>query len=588
MEPQIPAARTAADLMALSKEISELIRKYAIKNAMDFGKARTSNVLGKIISSVPKDKLPELKFEVDKVVNEVNNLPRAELEREYEPFRKGFDEQHEKIAEATSKPRMVLDGATKGDFATRFPPEPSGYLHIGHAKSVFLAQEFSRIYDGKLFLYFDDTNPEKESQEYVDQCKSDLNWLGVKFDKEYYASDALDIQYKYARKLIDLGKAYACECDAEEMKRNRFEGKECAHRNRSPEANAGKFADMLENKYGEGKIVIRFKGDMKSNNTAMRDPTLLRVKKDRHYRQGNKYVVWPTYDLNTPINDSLNGVTDVIRDKNYELRDELHFEILKLLDLRVPRIHSEARLSIKGQPKQKREIRKLISEGRIKSYDDPRLVTIVALKRRGVQPGAIRNFVLSSGMSKMNSEVDLTYLFAENKKIIDPVSKRLYYVPAPVDVEIINFGGMDVTLDLHPSGTMGSRKYTAQNKFYISGTDAAELKVDHLIILKGLFCLQMKRSDDSWIGEPVKPESENGIKRIQWVCDGNYLKCEVLMPEEPLDREGNFRNGSLRTNSGYVETYATSLEKGDIVQFERFGFCILDDKENMQFIFISK
>lgn len=572
----------------LTKETIKEIKKYAIKNAMDYGKARAENVIGKAIKTAPKENIVELKAEVESIVKEINSLSSADLEKAYAPYEKEFEQKYEKTVESTSKPRMELEGASKGEFATRFPPEPSGYLQIGHAKSAFLAQEFSRIYEGKLFLYFDDTNPEKESQEFVDQCKRDLDWLDVRFDREYYASDSLDMQYGYAKELIKLGKAYACECSIEEIKKGRFEGKGCIHRDMVAKESMEKFDMMLNDRYEEGAIVIRFKGDMQSANTAMRDPTLLRIKKSKHYRQGEKYVVWPTYDLNTPLNDSVNGITDVIRDKNYELRDELYHEILKLLGLRDPRIHSEARIAIKGQPKQKRETRKLISEGKIKSFDDPRLVTIVALRRRGILPEAIRKFVLSSGMSKMNSEVDLTYLFAENRKLIDPVSKRIFYVPAPVDLEITNFNEMDVELELHPSGKMGTRKYKAQNKFYISGTDAAELKEDHLIKLKGLFCLQVKRGEDWWMGEPVKAESEEGIKKLQWVCDGNYIKCSILVPEEPLDGRGNFREYSLQTNNGFVEAYASQLKEREIVQFERFGFCILDDKESMQFIFISK
>ena len=154
----------------------------------------------------------ELKSEIERTVNEVNSLSKEDLEREYKIYENEFDEQYEKKVEATSKPRMMLEGATEGNFATRFPPEPSGYMYLGHAKPAFLEQEFARIYSGKLFLYFDDTNPEKEKQEYVDAFKRDLDWLGIKFDKEYYASDSIEKMYEYARKLIDSGKAYACEC----------------------------------------------------------------------------------------------------------------------------------------------------------------------------------------------------------------------------------------------------------------------------------------------------------------------------------------------------------------------------------------
>lgn len=571
--------------MPLTKEITEEIRKYAVKNAMEYGKARAENVMGKVIRSVPKGDAAELKGTVDRIVDEVNLLSEDQLSKEYEIYEEGFEEQYEKKVEATSKPKMVLEGATVGNFATRFAPEPSGYMHVGHSSAAFLAQEFARIYEGKLFLYFDDTNPEKETQEFVDSFKKDLDWLGIKFDKEYYASDNIEKIYDYARKLIKSGNAYACECTSEQTKANRFEGKECEHRDAKSEDNLKKFEMMLENKYDEEKIVIRIKGDMKSQNTALRDPTILRIKKDRHYRQGSKYVVWPIYDFNTPINDSISGVTDAIRTKEYELRGELYDMVLDYLGLAKPRVHLHARIAIKGQPRQKREIRKLITDGYIKGYDDPRLVTISALRRRGIQPDAIREFVLKFGMSNVESTVDIGSLLAYNKRIIDPDSKRIYYVPGPIDIEVKDLKPMSVELSLHPSKEMGSRKYDVNNKFYISGEDASTLKDDDIIKLKELFAIKVKWDYDSWTAQTVKSETD---RRFQWVCDGNYVKCSVLVPGDVVDEKGDFKKDSLRVNLGYIESYATSLKEREIVQLERFGFCILDNKNEMQFIFISK
>lgn len=571
--------------MPLNSETKSLIRKYAVKNAIDYGKARMEKVLGKVIKSVPKEDIKNLKLSIEETIKEVNSLSKEQLHKEYESYEQEFEEQYEKKAEASSKPRMELDGAQSGNFATRFAPEPSGYLHIGHASAAFLASKFAKIYKGKVFLYFDDTNPEKETQEFVDSDKKDLKWLHIKFDREYYASDSIEKLYDYARQLIKSEKAYACDCNPEETKRNRFEGIECRHRNTKSEDNLKKFQDMLDNKYEEEKIVIRIKGDMKSLNTTLRDPTIMRIKMHAHYRQGKKYVVWPTYDFNTPINDSINGVTDAIRTTEYNLRGELYDMVLDYLNLRKPRMHLHARISIKGQPRQKREIRKLIDEGLLEGYDDPRLVTIAALKRRGIEPEAIKEFVLKFGMSNVDSVVDLAPLLAESKRIVDPVAKRLYYVQSPVAVEAKNFKSSEVELNLHPSNDLGSRKYTVKNKFYISNEDATDLKDNDVIKLKGLFNLKLKKSGSSWTGDITDQETQ---KRFQWVCDGNYLPCKVLVPEDPLDSEGNFRKGSLKVSDGYVENYAANLKEHEIVQFERFGFCILDDKKKMQFILISK
>jgi glutamyl-tRNA synthetase len=212
----------------------------------------------------------------------------------------------------------------------------------------------------------------------------------------------------------------------------------------------------------------------------------------------------------------------------------------------------------------------------------------VALRRRGIQPDAIRKFVLGFGMSKTDGSVGIEPLFVENKKIIDKTSRRLYYVPAPVDLSIKNFDKMNLELPLHPSENMGSRKCEITERVYIPGEDASQLKDGETIKLKGAFCVAIKREDDSWTGEIVEKKEESAMKSVQWVSEGSYLKCSILVPGAPLDDEGNFIRDSLQKNNGYIENYALSLNKGDIVQLERFGFCILDDKQSMQFIFISK
>jgi glutamyl-tRNA synthetase len=569
----------------LSSEIKEKIKKYAVKNAVEYGSARTENVIGWVIREVPKKDVEELRHMVDEVVAKVNSLPKEELHKEYSNYEKEFEMQYEKKVEATSKPRMQLDGAVEGAFAARFPPEPGGYMHLGHANAVFLGQEFAKIYKGQLFLYFDDTDPDKEKQEFVDEFKKELDWLGIKFDKEYYASDSIEKMYGYAKVLINKGMAYACECTSEQTKKDRFEGNECVHRNTKNSESLEKFNMMLSGKYDEDKISIRFKGDMKSLNSALRDPTILRIKKSRHYRQGTKYVVWPTYDFNTPINDSINGVTDAIRTKEYELRDELYNMILDAVGLRKPRLHLHARFVIKNNITSKRKLNKLIEDGLIKGYDDPRLITIAALRRRGILPEAIRKFVLSVGMTQVESSVELTPLLTENKRLVDSKSKRLYYVPAPVDLEVQDFEGKKVKLNLHPAENLGYREYEVKNNFYISGEDATSLKDNDVIRLKELFSVKVNKGEDNWIGSIVDAETD---KRVQWVCDGNFVKCSILVPEAPLDDEGNFRKGSLPVNEGYAESYVTTLKEGEIIQFERFGFCILDDKKIMQFILISK
>jgi glutamyl-tRNA synthetase len=573
--------------MPVSGELKEAIRKYAIKNAIDFGTADPGSVIGKVIPIAKGTPISDIKTEVQGIVAAVNGMKKEALENAYEPFKIEFEKKAEEVAAKTAKPKMVLDGAVVGNFATRWPPEPSGYQHLGHAKPMFLEDEFRRLYNGKMFLYFDDTNPEKASQEFVDADRADLKWLGIEFDAEYYASDNIDKIYEYARQLIRAGNAYVCKCDQETAKEKRRSMEECEHRSATPEDNLSEFEKMVGGKYDESAAVLRFKGDMKSQNTVMRDPTIARIKKDKHYRQGTKYSVWPTYDLAAPIMDSMKGVTDVLRSKEYELRDELNKKILGLLGLRVPRIHEFARLNVKGNTTHKREIRKLISDGVINGWDDPRLMTLIAIKRRGILPQAIREFALRFGMSKTDSVLPLDALLAENRKIIDPIASHLFFVGKPIKLVVKGAENMDVKLRLHPEKDFGFREYKTTTEFYISGDDAAGIKVGSIVRLKDLIDVEIKSKNE--IIEATKVNTP-GSNIIQWVPAKDSVKSSVLIAGNLMDDDGNLNEDSLSVLEGYAEAYSAKLKEHDIVQFERFGYCILDKKDgpSLQFIFISK
>ncbi|MDE1832893.1 MAG: glutamate--tRNA ligase [Candidatus Micrarchaeota archaeon] len=565
--------------------LDAVIRKYAVKNAIDYGKASPGSVLGRVLGSHPEAKadMKALNSAIARTIEEVNKLDRAALEAEYSEHQEEFDKLEKKKADE-SVPKFVLEGAVKGDFATRYAPAPNGYMHLGHAKAALMASEFARIYDGKIFLYFDDTNPEKDRQEYVDAMKRDLAWLGIKFDHEYYASDNVEKVYDATRELIAKGRAYVCECEAEGMSKDRYEGRECEHRSRSAKENEELFARMLNHKIEEGGAIVRFKGDMASQNTAMRDPTILRIKNDAHYRQGTKYSVWPTYDINTPIMDSLHGVTDVIRSKEFELRDELAAAILDAMGMRRPRIHSESRLVIKNNVTHKRELNKLIEENILTGWDDPRLVTISALRRRGIRPEAIREFVLRFGMSKTDSKVGIEMLLAENRKVVDATARRIYYVEDPVRLDIDGFEGRLVELKLHPTADLGSRDYRVNGTVYVSKRDADAMKEGIQVRLKNLADVEITGRGKA-ISAKLSRGEQGGI--VQWVPADDHLECTIMVPENPLDDEGKLRSDSMKTSSGYVEGYAKTLKKGDVVQFERFGFCVLDSERPMRFIFIS-
>ena len=561
-------------------------RKYALKNAIDYGKAKESVVVNKILSIDPglKSEIKALYKVAGEVCAEVNSLSREELESEYLQYSEEFKSLDLERAEKSSRPNFNIEEAELTKMVTRFAPEPSGYMHLGHAKPVILGNELKKLYKGKIYLYFDDTNPEKEKQEYVDSFKKDLSWLGITFDKEYYASDNIERMYGYSFNLIDSGNAYICECSAEEIKKNRFDGKACSHRERRADENRALFQKMINGGYGEGKVLLRLKGEMKANNTSMRDPSLVRVKKSSHYRQGQKYSAWPNYDLNTPIMDSINGVTDIIRSKEYELRDELYYKILDLLSLRKPRIHEIGRFKIANNLTSKRKINALIKDGDVSGYDDLRLVTMMALKRRGILPAAITSLMLKFGISKTESITKLDSLLAENRKFIEPNAKRLFMVRDPVKLSVDGLNGKEeVSLKLHPHSDLGSRKYVLSNDFLISGADASALKVRSRVRLKDAITIEVKEKSDNRILASIV--TGDAAQKIHWVNSGNCIKCKILIIGDLLNGE-DFDPESMRVYEGYAESYVSNLEEGESIQFEREGFFNLENKKDLSFVSI--
>ncbi len=571
----------------MRKDVEERALMYAAKNAIDYGTANANAVLGKVLADFPELKadVKGTATEIAQIVERINKMSRSEIEelygKGYEANKEMLEKREQEKLEKSAKPNIAIE-TSSGSIATRFAPEPSGYMHIGHAKAAFVASEIAKKYSGKIFLYFDDTNPEKELQEYVDAIKRDLDWLGVKFDDEYYASDNIDKLYYYAENLIKKGAAYVCLCTTDTIKENRKNMRECEHRRQSVNENLELWKKMLNDAFEDNVAVLRFKGDMKAQNTVMRDPTLFRIKHHAHYRQGNKYRVWPTYDFNTPINDSLHGVTDAIRSKEYELRDELYYRILDELELRKPKIHSFSRLEILDNTTKKREINQLVAKGLISGYDDPRLVTISGLRRRGIAPEAIKRFVLRFGLSKVESKVKIDMLLSENRKIIDPVSKRLFFVAEPVMVKVMGIDKLKVSIPLHPQNDMGNREYVIGNTLYISKNDASALKPGEIVKLKDAYDIEVEKVDATITAKYVERGNADA-KRIQWVDEGNFTNATLLVPGD-LIVDGKFNPESLKRVPGYVEKYAEQLGVNEVVQFERVGFAKLDDKEKMVFI----
>lgn len=561
--------------------LEEVIRKWTLKNAADYKLAIPAKIIGKVIGEFPdakKDMKGTMKL-INEEAKRVNALSAEDLKKELSEF--AFEEKKEK------KKEIELPGAVQGKVVTRFLPEPSGYPHIGHAKAAWLNYEGARHYGGKMLLRFDDTNPKKEKQEFVSAIKEGLLWLGIDWSEESYTSDSMEKFYVSCEEMFVKYAAYVCTCSAEEVKKGREAKKACDCSAREPQENMSLFAKMREGKMEEGEAVVRLRGDMKSGNTVMRDPTLFRIIKDEHYRQGRKYSCWPSYDFEVPIMDSNEGITHAMRSKEYELRNELYFAILKKLELRAPQLIEFSRLEIKNAPISKRLITPLVNEGKVDGYADPRLPTLAGLKRRGILPEAIKEFVLGFGLSKVESEPGWDKLLSLNRKLLDERAARRYFVRSPVKLTVTGAPQKEAVLKNHPSKQeMGERKLAAGFSFFISGPDAEALQVGELFRLKELYNLTVteKTSD----GVLAKYEADEGIaaKKMQWVPAESAVQCKVKLPHDLLDAAGNYRADSMTSDEGFCEPSCSELPDGAVVQFERYGYARLDEKREKGLVFI--
>ncbi|MFH1393728.1 MAG: glutamate--tRNA ligase family protein [Candidatus Micrarchaeota archaeon] len=407
--------------------------------------------------------------------------------------------------------------------------------------------------------------------------------VGIGWAEETFTSDRMPEIYRFAARLIETNYAYVCTCTQEQVSQGRTDGKPCACRKKGWGEHLRLWNQMLENTFKEGEAILRFKGDLESLNTVMRDPALARIIEKKHYKQNSKYRVWPGYDLAVAVMDHLEGITHPMRTKEYELRNELYYAIFDALNFKRPVLIEFARLSIKNAPVGKRLIRPLVEDGKVMGWDDPRLPTLAGLKRRGLLPEAIKKFVLSFGLSKVESEPDWEALLSENRKLLDSQADHYFFVENPVKIVIKGLERQKAKLKLHPKQDKGFRELEVTDTLFISKTDAEALEDGEIFRLKDLCNAKLlkkgKTLEAEFAGDELVP------KKLQWVPE-KHLECEVLKPGDLLDEKGEYNPKSLEKIKGFSEISCKGLKEGDIIQFERFGFCRLDKSgEKLEFIF---
>ena len=505
------------------------------------------------------------------------------------------------------------------EICTRFPPEPNGYLHIGHAKSILLNYGLAQKYHGKFNMRFDDTNPTKEKVEFVESIKADIKWLGADWeDRLYFASDYFEQMYEAAVKLIKKGKAFVCDLTAEQIREYRGTltepGKESPYRDRSVEENLDLFERMKNGEFEDGSKVLRAKIDMASPNINMRDPVIYRVAHMTHHNTGDKWCIYPMYDFAHPIEDAIEGVTHSICTLEFEDHRPLYDWVVRELEYPHPPKQIEfAKLYLTNVVTGKRYIKKLVEDGIVDGWDDPRLVSIAALRRRGFTPESIKMFVDLCGVSKANSSVDyamLEYCIREDLKMKKP---RMMAVLDPLKLVIDNYPEdqieyLDVANNME-NPELGSRKVPFGRELYIEREDFMEvppkkykrLYPDNEVRLMNAYfvkCTGFEKDENGNITVvhcTYDPESKGGnspdgrkVKgTIHWVAQKTAVTVECRLYENIVDEEKgvyNKEDGSLNLNPNslvvlkdcYVEPALAQAEAYDSFQFVRNGFFCAD------------
>lgn len=504
---------------------------------------------------------------------------------------------------------------------TRFPPEPNGYLHIGHAKAINIDFGTAEKYNGLCNLRFDDTNPSKEDIEYVNSIQEDIKWLGYDWeDRMYYASDYFQKFYECAVKLIRKGKAFVCDLTPEEIREYRGTlkepGKESPYRNRSVEENLELFEGMKNGKFEEGSRVLRAKIDMKSPNLNMRDPVIYRIQYSTHHRTGDKWCIYPMYDYAHPLEDAIEGVSHSLCSLEFEDHRPLYNWVVKECEFENPPRQIEfARLNLTGTIMSKRKLRELVEEGKVESWDDPRMPTLSGLRRRGYTPKAIKNFLDSVGVSKSNSVVDMSMLEHSIRDDLKLKALRVMSVLRPLKVVITNYPEGEVEwLDAtnNPENEeMGKRQIPFSRVVYIEKEDfmeepprkykrlspGVEVRLRHAYFIK---CNEVIKDEET--GEVVelictydpKTKSGTGFKErkpkgtIHWVSASHAVKAQVRLYDRLLlDEEENevedwketLNPNSLEIlESAFVEPQLKDAELGSKYQFLRHGYFSIDTK----------
>ena len=499
---------------------------------------------------------------------------------------------------------------------TRFPPEPNGYLHLGHAKSICLNFGLAKKYGGDCNLRFDDTNPVKEDIEYINSIKADIEWLGFKWANECYGSDYFEYMIECAKKLISKGLAFVCELTPEEMREYRGTltepGKNSPYRDRSIEENMDLFCRMIAGEFEDGSKVLRAKIDMASPNLNMRDPIIYRIVRATHHRTGDDYCVYPMYDFAHPLEDAVEGITHSVCTMEFEDHRPLYDWFIENCECEnVPHQYEFARLNVNHMIMSKRYLKRLVDDGNVTGWDDPRMPTLSGLRRRGYPAEAIWDFCERIGVAKANSEVDIRLLEHCVRENLNANAERVMGVIDPIKVKITNYpeSKTEVLTAENLPGSERTHEVSFSGELFIEKEDFMEVKPNNKFFrlcvggevrLKNAYIIKCEDVVKDENGEVVEilctydPDSKTGgatanrkVKgTLHWADAKTAIPAKVRLYDYLIDDEGEINPESLiEMKNALVEPYAVSVKEGERFQFMRQGYFVFDGKDEDKYVF---
>ena len=564
-------------------DLRELIRKAALLNAVGHdGKAQAGAMVGKILGEKAdlRSRVKELSGVINAVVSEVNSLSLTEQKAIVEA---NWPETQKK-EKPEEKHLSPLPNADKyKQIVTRFSPNPDCVLHLGSARAILLSHEYARNYNGKFILRFEDTDPKikKPSLKFYDSIRQDLKWLGCKVDEEFIQSDRLPIYYEYTEKLIGQGNAYVCECPTEEFRKKIIAKIACPCRDLPSGEHLERWHQMLTGGYTEGQAVVRIKTDLENPNPAIRDWPALRVIdtiKYPHPRVGSKYIVWPLYNLAAGLDDHLMGMTHIIRGKEHYTNMVRQKYMYNYLGWDYPEAIHYGRLKITGADLSKSKIVAGIKAGTYSGFDDPRLGTFAALRKRGITSEAIKKMIIDVGIKPNDVTLSWENLFSYNRKILDNISNRYFFVAQPFELKVTGLPKIFQTkLPLHPEKPEhGFREYTITpegedkaGSFWVSKKDSETMEPEKAFRLMELFNVKIETKTDNLVIAKFVSESYEDVRKIkvqliQWIPKGSEFRAQIVMPDASVIE-------------GFSEADCKKLNPDIIIQFERFGFVRINE-----------